>query len=92
MVRCSRRTKLEAGDVVSVFDKDGKEFQYRFLKKKIIPMVYDGQGSGFVEHVEDDQYLADVLDAGNFLNLQVVLSIMHLVINYDRNIGTNELK
>ena len=64
-------TKLEAGDVVSVFDKDGKEFQYRFLKKKIIPMVYDGQGSGFVEHVEDDQYLADVLDAGNFLNLQV---------------------
>ena len=64
-------TKLEAGDVVSVFDKDGKEFQYRFLKKKIISMVYDGQGSGFVEHVEDDQYLADVLDAGNFLNLQV---------------------
>ena len=64
-------TKLEAGDVVSIFDKDGKEFQYRFLKKKIIPMVYDGQGSGFVEHVEDDQYLADVLDAGNFLNLQV---------------------
>lgn len=64
-------TKLEAGDVVSVFDKDGKEFQYRFLKKKIIPMVYDGQGSGFVEHVEDDQYLAEVLDDGNFLNLQV---------------------
>lgn len=64
-------TKLEAGDVVSVFDKDGKEFQYRFLKKKIIPMVYDGQGSGFVEHEEDDQYLADVLDTGNFLNLQV---------------------
>lgn len=64
-------TKLEAGDVVSVFDKEGKEFQYRFLKKKIIPMVYDGQGSGFVEHEEDDQYLADVLDTGNFLNLQV---------------------
>ena len=64
-------TKLEAGGVVSVFDKDGKEFQYRFLKKKIIPMVYDGEGSGFVEHLEDDQYLADVLDSGNFLNLQV---------------------
>ena len=32
-------TKLEAGDVVSVFDKDGKEFQYRFLKEKIIPML-----------------------------------------------------
>ena len=64
-------TKLEAGDVVSVFDKDGKEFQYRFLKKKIISMVHDGQGSGFVEHDEDDQYLADVLDAGKFLNLQV---------------------
>ena len=64
-------TKLEAGDVVSVFDKEGKEFQYRFLKKKIISMVYDGQGSGFVKHVEDDQYLAEVLDSGNFLNLQV---------------------
>ena len=64
-------TKLEAGDIVSVFDKEGKEFQYRFLKKKVISMVYDGQGSGFVEHVEDDQYLAEVLDAGNFLNLQV---------------------
>lgn len=64
-------TKLEAGDIVSVFDKDGKEFQYRFLKKKIISMVHDGQGSGFVEHDEDDQYLADVLDAGKFLNLQV---------------------
>lgn len=64
-------TKLEAGDVVSVFDKEGKEFQYRFMKKKIISMVYDGQGSGFVKHVEDDQYLAEVLDSGNFLNLQV---------------------
>ena len=64
-------TKLEAGDVVSVFDKEGKEFQYRFLKKKVISMVYDGQGSGFVEHVEDDQYLATVLDSGNYLNLQV---------------------
>lgn len=64
-------TKLEAGDVVSVFDKEGKEFQYRFLKKKVISMVYDGQGSGFVEHVEDDQYLGTVLDSGNYLNLQV---------------------
>ena len=64
-------TKLEAGDVASVFDKEGKEFQYRFLKKKVISMVYDGQGSGFVEHVEDDQYLGTVLDSGNYLNLQV---------------------
>lgn len=64
-------TKLESGDVVSVFDKEGKEFQYRFLKKKVISMVYDGQGSGFVEHVEDDQYLETVLDSGNYLNFQV---------------------
>lgn len=64
-------TKLENGDVVSIFDKNGSEFQYKFLKKKIIPMVYDGEGSGFVENLEDDQYLETVLDSGNYLNLQV---------------------
>ena len=64
-------TKLENGDIVSIFDKNGSEFQYKFLKKKIISMVHDGEGSGFVENLEDDQYLETVLDSGNYLNLQV---------------------
>lgn len=64
-------TKLGNGDIVSIFDKNGSEFQYKFLKRKIISMVYDGEGSGFVEHLEDDQYLSDFLDSGNYLNLQV---------------------
>lgn len=64
-------TKLGNGDIVSIFDKNGSEFQYKFLKRKIISMVYDGEGSGFVEHLEDDQYLETVLDSGNYLNLQV---------------------
>jgi hypothetical protein len=65
--------KLKVGDKITLYDQEGKIHNYKLEKTREIEMVFDGQGSGFVKKEADDNYLVDVLDHGNYLNLQVCI-------------------
>lgn len=62
--------QLGDGDVVTLTDADGVEHQYKFVGKRHIQMVHDGQGSGYIVNEDDEAYVDSKMNDGKSLNLQ----------------------
>lgn len=61
--------QLSEGDIVTITDLEGNEYQYRFQDSRVVSMLFSGKGTGFVESKSDAEYIKSQFSSNN-LNLQ----------------------